>query len=124
MSYTVSESVSVTQKGKTLSVYSLRINDQVTLTMSSGQVTSIEVTEAEAGSVSLSGTVMTKNTTEKTLVVLLGGGNVVTVDVSAASFMDAAGGASSLSKLNGDDSVTVYGNYAGAVFKATLVVRT
>lgn len=122
--YTVSEGVSVTQEGAALSVYSLRINDRVALVVNSGEVISIEVSKSSASSTSLSGTVLTKNTTERTLMILLSDGNVVTADVSSASFMDASGTSLTLSRLAGNDSVTVYGSYSGAKFKATLVVRT
>lgn len=92
--------------------------------VSGGEVISIEVSKSSASGTVLTGTVFTKNTTERTLMILLSDGNVVTVDVSSASFVDAAGGSLSLSRLSGDDAVTVYGSYSGAKFKATLVVRT
>ena len=124
VTYTVSEGVSVTQEGTVSNVWALRVNDKVGLVVSGGEVISIEVSKSSASGTVLTGTVFTKNTTERTLMILLSDGNVVTVDVSSASFVDAAGGSLSLSRLSGDDAVTVYGSYSGAKFKATLVVRT
>ena len=120
--YTVSDGVSVTQDGAAMSVYDLRVNDKVAMVVSSGQVVSIEVSAASGKA--LTGTVLTTNTKDRTMMVLIDGSSAVTVDVTDANFVDSMGGTLYLGGLKANDTVVVYGSYSGALFKATLVVRT
>ena len=121
--YTVGSNVSVTQDGSILSAYSLKINDRVALVVSGGEVTSIEVLDASASSSQIRATVLVTNTREKTMMVQLSDGTAITVDVSDALFITSGGGSSSLSKLESGDRVELYGQYAGAGFAATLVIK-
>ena len=122
-SYTVGENVSVTQDGSILSVGSLKVDYQVAMVVSGGEVVSIEVQDASASSTQISATVLVTNTKEKTMLVQLSNGDAITVDVSDASFITSGGGSSSLSKLESQDRVQLYGQYSGATFVATLVIQ-
>ena len=122
-SYTVGENVSVTQDGSILSVGSLKVDYQVAMVVSGGEVVSIEVQDASASSTQISATVLVTNTKEKTMLVQLSNGDAITVDVSDASFITSGGSSSSLSKLESQDRVQLYGQYSGAAFVATLVIQ-
>ena len=71
----------------------------------------------------LEGTVLVPNTKDKTLMVQLTDGNVLTADVSDASFMSASGSSTSLRQLEAGDRVQLFGDYKGAQFVATLVLK-
>ena len=122
-SYTVAEGVSVTQDGAAISPYSLKPNDKVAMVVSGSQVISIEVDEGTSSSTQLNGTVLLPNTTERTLMIQLDNGTVLTVDVSDANFTSTSGSSTSLGRLNAGDTVQVYGSYSGAKFVATLVLK-
>ena len=122
-SYTVGANVSVTQDGAILSVGSLKVDYQVAMVVSGGEVVSIEVQDASAPSTQISATVLVTNTKEKTMLVQLSNGEAITVDVSDASFITSGGGSSSLGKLESQDRVQLYGQYSGAAFVATLVIQ-
>ena len=49
--------------------------------------------------------------------------NVLTADVSDASFMSASGSSTSLRQLEAGDRVQLFGDYKGAQFVATLVLK-
>ena len=121
-SYTVSDGVSITQDGTAVSLYTLKPNDRVAMVVSGSDVISIEVDKGSNSSSQLEGTVLVPNTKEKTLMVQLTDGNVLTVDVSDASFMSTSGSSTSLSKLEVGDRVQLFGGYSGAQFVATLVL--
>ena len=122
-SYTVSEGVSVTQDGTAVSLYTLKPNDAVAMVVSGGDVVSIEVDRGSGSSSQLEGTVLVPNTKDKTLMVQLTDGNVLTADVSDASFMSASGSSTSLRQLEAGDRVQLFGDYKGARFTATLVLK-
>ena len=122
-SYTVSEGVSVTQDGTAVSLYTLKPNDAVAMVVSGGDVVSIEVDRGSGSSSQLEGTVLVPNTKDKTLMVQLTDGNVLTADVSDASFMSASGSSTSLRQLEAGDRVQLFGDYKGAQFVATLVLK-
>lgn len=121
--YQVAEGVSVTQKGSVISLYSIKPNDTVSLTMSGNEVVAIDITGSSSSATQISGTVLVTNTTDKTLMLSLDDGSVVTADVEEASFVTITGSSTSLSKLQAEDRVQLYGQYSGSVFAATLVVR-
>ena len=121
VTYTVTSSVSVTQDGAILPAYNLKVNDRVAMVVSGGEVVSIEIEDASGNQ--LSATVLLVNTREGTMMVQLTDGSAITVDVTGAGFVTAAGGSSSLSQLVNGDQVQIYGQYMGGSFKATLVVR-
>ena len=121
-SYTVSDGVSITQDGTAVSLYTLKPNDRVAMVVSGSDVISIEVDKGSNSSSQLEGTVLVPNTKEKTLMVQLTDGNVLTVDVSDASFMSTSGSSTNLSKLEVGDRVQLFGGYSGAQFVATLVL--
>lgn len=122
-SYTVAEGVSVTQDGSAVSLYSLKPNDKVAMVVSGDQVISIEVDKSSGSNTQLNGTVLLPNTTDKTLMIQLDNGTVLTVDVSDANFTSTSGSSVYLSKLAAGDVVQVYGSYSGAKFVATLVLK-
>ena len=122
-SYTVGANVSVTQDGAILSVGSLKVDYQVAMVVSGGEVVSIEVQDASASSTQISATVLVTNTKEKTMLVQIDGSTVITVDVSDASFITSAGSSTSLGRLENPDRVQLYGQYSGATFVATLVIQ-
>ena len=122
VTYTVSDGVSVTQDGNAISLYTLKYNDKVAMVVSGNQVSSIEV-QGSSSSNQLDATVLLPNTTDKTLMVQLENGTVLTVDVSRSSFVSSAGSGISLGNLKAGDSVQIYGNYSGTKFVATLVLK-
>ena len=121
--YQVSEGVSVTQKGSVISLYALKPNDAVDLTISGNEIVAIEVTGSAASSSQITGSVLVTNTSDKTIMLQLEDGSVVTADVDGASFVTITGSSTSLGKLAAGDRVQLYGQYAGSVFAATLVVK-
>lgn len=122
VTYTVSDGVSVTQDGNAISLYTLKFNDKVAMVVNGDQVSSIEV-QGGSSSTQLNATVLLPNAADRTLMVQLESGAVLTVDVSRASFMSSAGSGLALSSLAVGDSVQIYGNYSGSKFVATLVLK-
>ena len=121
--YQVSEGVSVTQKGSVISLYALKPNDAVDLTISGDEIVAIEVTGSSTSSTQITGSVLVTNSTDKTIMLQLEDGSVVTADVDDASFVTITGSSTSLSKLEAGDRVQLYGQYSGSLFAATLVVK-
>ena len=121
--YQVSEGVSVTQKGSVISLYALKPNDAVDLTISGDEIVAIEVTGSSSSSTQITGSVLVTNSTDKTIMLQLEDGSVVTADVDDASFVTITGSSTSLSKLAAGDRVQLYGQYSGSLFAATLVVK-
>lgn len=121
--YQVSEGVSVTQKGSVISLYALKPNDAVDLTISGDEIVAIEVTGSSTSSTQITGSVLVTNSTDKTIMLQLEDGSVVTADVDDASFVTITGSSTSLSKLAAGDRVQLYGQYSGSLFAATLVVK-
>ena len=122
VTYTVPDGVSVTQDGNAISLYTLKFNDKVAMVVNGEQVSSIEV-QGGGSSTQLNATVLLPNVTDRTLMVQLQNGSVLTVDVSNASVVSTAGGGMALSSLKVGDSVQIYGNYSGSKFMATLVLK-
>ena len=121
--YQVSEGVSVTQKGSVISLYSLKPNDAVDLTLSGDEIVAIEVTGSSSSSTQITGSVLVVNTKDDTLMISLEDGTPLTVDVEDASFVTISGSSTSLSKLAAEDRIQLYGQYSGNLFVATLVVK-
>ena len=121
--YQVSEGVSVTQKGSVISLYSLKPNDAVDLTLSGDEIVAIEVTGSSSSSTQITGSVLVVNTKDDTLMISLEDGTPLTVDVEDASFVTISGSSTSLNKLAAGDQVQIYGQYSGSLFAATLVVK-
>ena len=122
--YTVSEGVSVTQDGTSVSLYNLRPNDKVAMVVSGDEIISIEVQPGSSTGTRLSGKVLVANNKDKTLMIQPDDSSTpITVDVSGASFMTAAGDSIYLSKLVAEDAVQIYGSYVGTKFVATLVIK-
>ena len=121
--YQVSEGVSVTQKGSVISLYALKPNDAVDLTISGDEIVAIDVTGSTSSSTQITGSVLVTNTSDKTIMLSLEDGSVVTADVNGASFVTITGSSTSLSKLAAGDRLQLYGQYSGNFFAATLVVK-
>ena len=122
-SYSVAEGVSVTQDGTAVSLYNLKPNDQVGMVVSGDSVVSIEVKQGTSTGSQLTGTVLVANNNDKTLMLQLENGTVLTADVSGAQFIGADGSSVYLSKLVTGDRVQLFGSYSGAKFVATLVLK-
>ena len=119
----MSDGVSVTQDGTAVSLYNLKPNDQVAMVVSGESVVSIEVTQGTSTGSQLTGTVLVANNNDKTLMLQLENGTVLTADVSGAQFIGADGSSVYLSKLVAGDRVQLFGSYSGAKFVATLVLK-
>lgn len=122
-SYSVADGVSVTQDGTAVSLYNLKPNDQVAMVVSGESVVSIEVTQGTSTGSQLTGTVLVANNNDKTLMLQLENGTVLTADVSGTQFIGADGSSVYLSKLVAGDRVQLFGSYSGAKFVATLVLK-
>ena len=121
--YQVTESVSVSQDGSLVSLYVLKPNDIVALTVSGDELVAVEISGSTSSATQVTGTVLVTNTKDETLMISLEDGTPLTVDVSDASFVSTSGSSYSLSKLKADDRVQIYGQYSGNRFAATLVVK-
>ncbi len=127
--YAVGSDVTITQNGKVISMYDLRVGYHVAMVANGDQVASIEVDKVASTSNELTGTVITVNTTDKTILfrALDSGGTekIVTVSVPIGTTIQdvTGGGATSLSKLQTGYTLSIYGSYVNDQFKATLVVR-
>ena len=128
--YMVGEGVSVSQSGSASNIYNLKPGFTIAMVTNGDQVISIDITAVASSSTELSGTILSKNTSGniRTMTVLLtdslGNTTPVVVDVKNANMMNLNG--SSLTLGNGfatGDTVRVFGNYDGATFVATIVIK-
>lgn len=129
--YAIGSDVSVTQNGKTISMYDLRVGQHIGMVSSGDQVASVDVDKSTSTNNQIAGTIIYVNTEDKTILVRVsesgGADKVVTVSVpSGTTIQDVSGGGISnvtLSKLATGDTLDIYGSYGNDQFKATLVIR-
>lgn len=129
--YTVGRDVSVTQDGKIISLYDLRIGYHVAMVADGSQISSIEVDKASNTGGQITGTVIWVNTTDKTILFRITeqgmADKMVTVLVpTGTTIQDVTGGgitSISLNKLESNNVLDIYGSYVNDQFKATLIIR-
>lgn len=126
--YLVTDSVSVTQNGKAVSVTSLKPGYQIAMVVVSDQIQSIEVQRTSGSSTQFVATVLYVNTSEKTILLQRTDAQdtttLITVDVSDAEVLSASGSKLYLKDLAAGDRVQIFGGYSGLDFEATIVIRT
>jgi hypothetical protein len=131
VSYTVTDSVSVTQNKVSSNIYNLKPGYTVALVTNGEEVVSIDITGTASSSTKLTGTVLLVNSSSstKTMTVqvtdTLGNTSLTVVDVKNATLLNLSNG-SSLSLSSGfaaGDTVEAYGSYDGATFVATIVIK-
>lgn len=128
--YTITSGVSVSQDGKLISMYDLRVGYHVAMVTNGDSVASIEVDKTTTSSSQLTGTVIYVNTSDRTITFRAddgtGSGSVIQVSVPSNTVMqDAAGGSFSLLTLKTGDALNIYGGYTtSGEFKASIIVRT
>lgn len=128
--YAVTSGVSVSQDGKLISMYDLRVGYHVAMVTNGDTVASIEVDRTTTSSSQLNGTVIYVNTNDRTITFRAdngtGTGSVIQVSVPASTVMqDATGGTFSILSLKTGDVLNIYGSYGtSGEFKASIIVRT
>ncbi|MCC8079949.1 MAG: S-layer homology domain-containing protein [Oscillospiraceae bacterium] len=123
--YTISENAVITQDDDTILRTALQPGWTVSMVVTGTEITSMEVEETSTSSSSISGTVLYVDTSAKEILIALDSGTAVTVTADGSTkYIDASTGSNiTLKSLATDDRVTIYGEYTGADFDATLVVR-
>ena len=128
--YAITSGVSVSQDGKLISMYDLRVGYHVAMVTNGDTVASIEVDKTTTTSNQLNGTVIYVNTSDRTITFRAddgtGNGSVIQVSAPAGTVMqEASGGTFSLNTLKTGDSLNIYGGYTtSGDFKATIIIRT
>lgn len=122
VSYTVADTVVVTQDGASVSVYSLKPDYRVSLVVNGTSVVSIRVDRATSTDKQVTGTVLEPKLSDETLNIILENGSLLKVDVAYARFILANGDAVNLEYLQVNDTVQIYGRYSGSTFVAELVI--
>lgn len=122
VSYTVADTVVVTQDGASVSVYSLKPDYRVSLVVNGTSVVSIRVDRATSTDKQVTGTVLEPRLSDETLNIILENGSLLKVDVAYARFILANGDAVNLEYLQVNDAVQIYGRYSGSTFVAELVI--
>ena len=128
--YSITSGVSVSQDGKLISMYDLRVGYHVAMVTNGDSVASIEVDKTTTSSSQLTGTVIYVNTSDRIITFRAddgtGSGSVIQVSAPAGTVMqEAAGGSFSLSTLDTGDTLNIYGGYtASGEFKASIIIRT
>ena len=127
--YTVNESVSVSQDGKSSNVGNLNYGDTVALVTSGGEIVSIEILSTAVSSEQLTGTIydITPSGSNRSLYLLTAGNSApVYVDLkNVGSVVDlgSSGKTVTLNSLKANDSVTIYGSWNGSTFVATAILK-
>lgn len=125
VTYTISESAVITQGKTTLLRTALEPGWTVSMVVVGDEITSMEVEDTSTTATSITGTVLYVDTSAKEILLITDSGAAVTVAASSSTkYIDAATGTTiTIKSLSTDDSVIVYGEYSGADFNATVVVR-
>ena len=99
--------------------------DRLTITTRGGQVSQIQAFSQNTPNrdTQLSGTLLVADSRTNTMALQLPDGSVVTADVSAASIMTSGGATVGLNDLLPGNRLQLYGQYSGAQFVATLVIK-
>ena len=129
VSYTVDNSVSVTQNNKEVALSSLKPGYKLGLAVNGDQVVAIEIQQAVNTGNKVSGTILYVDYSEDIIYLRAttdtGGEEMVTVEVpSSAVILNASTGKSLvLRDLDTGDSIEVNGSYSGTIFEATIILR-
>ena len=103
----------------------LAVDYHVAMITEGDEVLSIDVDRAAGSNATkISGTVITVETKEKTILFRTSDEKIVTVDVPAGLSIQTVGsGTISLSKLQNGDSLDIYGEYKDGNFKASVIIK-
>ena len=129
VSYTVDNSVSVTQNSKEVALSSLKPGYKLGLAVNGDQVVAIEIQQAVNTGNKVSGTILYVDYAEDIIYLRAttdaGSEEMVTVEVpSSAVILNAStGGTLVLRDLDTGDSIEVNGSYSGTIFQATIILR-
>ena len=129
VSYTVDNSVSVTQNNKEVALSSLKPGYKLGLAVNGDQVVAIEIQQAVNTGNKVSGTILYVDYAEDIIYLRAttdaGGEEMVTVEVpSSAVILNAStGGTLVLRDLDTGDIIEVNGSYSGTIFEATIILR-
>lgn len=129
VSYTVDNSVSVTQNNKEVALSSLKPGYKLGLAVNGDQVVAIEIQQAVNTGNKVSGTILYVDYSEDIIYLRAttdtGSEEMVTVEVpSSAVILNAStGGTLVLRDLDTGDSIEVNGSYSGTIFEATIILR-
>lgn len=129
VSYTVDNSVSVTQNNKEVALSSLKPGYKLGLAVNGDQVVAIEIQQAVNTGNKVSGTILYVDYSEDIIYLRAttdtGSEEMVTVEVpSSAVILNAStGGTLVLRDLDTGDSIEVNGAYSGTIFQATIILR-
>lgn len=129
VSYTVDNSVSVTQNNKEVTLSSLKPGYKLGLAVNGDQVVAIEIQQAVNTGNKVSGTILVVDYAQDIIylraVTDTGGEDIVTVSVpSSAVILSASTGKSLvLRDLDTGNVIEVNGSYSGTIFEATIILR-
>ena len=129
VSYTVDNSVSVTQNNKEVALSSLKPGYKLGLAVNGDQVVAIEIQQAVNTGNKVSGTILYVDYSEDIIYLRAttdtGSEEMVTVEVpSSAVILNAStGGTLVLRDLDTGDIIEVNGSYSGTIFEATIILR-
>lgn len=129
VSYTVDNSVSVTQNNKEVALSSLKPGYKLGLAVNGDQVVAIEIQQAVNTGNKVSGTILYVDYAEDIIYLRAttdtGGEEMVTVEVpSTAVILNAStGGTLTLRDLDTGSIIEVNGAYSGTIFQATVILR-
>ena len=129
VSYTVDNSVSVTQNNKEVALSSLKPGYKLGLAVNGDQVVAIEIQQAVNTGNKVSGTILYVDYSEDIIYLRAttdtGSEEMVTVEVpSSAVILNASTGKSLvLRDLDTGDVIEVNGSYSGTIFEATIILR-
>ena len=123
--YELNGSISVTRDDKIIDVSELAVDYHVAMITEGDEVLSIDVDRAAGSNATkISGTVITVESKEKTILFRTSDEKIVTVDVPAGLSIQTVGsGTISLSKLQNGDNLDIYGEYKDGNFKASVIIK-
>lgn len=129
VSYTVDNSVSVTQNSKEVALSSLKPGYKLGLAVNGDQVVAIEIQQAVNTGNKVSGTILYVDYAEDIIYLRAttdaGSEEMVTVEVPSSTVIlnASTGGTLVLRDLDTGDSIEVNGAYSGTIFQATIILR-
>lgn len=129
VSYTVDNSVSVTQNNKEVALSSLKPGYKLGLAVNGDQVVAIEIQQAVNTGNKVSGTILYVDYAEDIIYLRAttdaGSEEMVTVEVPSSTVIlnASTGGTLVLRDLDTGDSIEVNGAYSGTIFQATIILR-
>lgn len=129
VSYTVDNSVSVTQNSKEVALSSLKPGYKLGLAVNGDQVVAIEIQQAVNTGNKVSGTILYVDYAEDIIYLRAttdaGSEEMVTVEVPSSTVIlnASTGGTLVLRDLDTGDSIEVNGSYSGTIFEATIILR-